>query len=289
MSTGIVIIVWNRPMFIRKAVEAALAVPDSRLLVWDNASNDPATLMELGRLEVEGVEFRHHPENVGRDRAEQMAFEVFAAEGHNSWLSLEDACWPLTGALDEMLAVLGGNGRLGAVGCSLDAGPPVQHHPQEAEFLRDAAMLPEGFGDLCAAGRLWEARQLVPLAHPRWRTAIAVDPFCWAVKADAWRDVGGTDARYWQGWNTLNEFCYLLRQKGLHAAVAYDALCHNADHWHTHVDKPRSRPGWMASGVPEQADLFRKEWQQRGYQVLYGKWGQDAYALFEANYEEFSG
>jgi GT2 family glycosyltransferase len=281
-SVGVVLTVWNRPMFIWTAACAVRGAGYNPLIV-DDASDDEYTLREMDRLRADGFEVFRCEKNVGHDMAEHIALEAFAKQGCDVLVSMEDAAWLLPGSLEEMVAVLRSDNCLGVVGPALD----VTLIPEQFNDLLAPAVSTPDFRRACRDGYLGVAgRLLPPLRKVRWRTTTFVDSCCWAISADCWRATGGTDPAFWMGWGMCNEFCYRAREAGFHSAVVPGAFAHMADRAPEHMDCPWARPGAYRGLPPGDIDEFRQTWVAAGERRLAEKYGsvERAYALFRGKF-----
>jgi len=279
MKIHVGIVNWERDCFIgRSARAAALSEGRPAVTVWDNGSQNPALGAIYDGLQEEGIRVICHCANDGLDRASNLLLERFFADPEcEAAFLMEDGCllmpWTLrimAETLEREKALENGKGMIGIIGCSLTAGPPCQTLEMirfPLHWIEDIVERPDDNSPWNGA-RLGEWR---PYHYLAWSSICAPDPFLWGVSRDVYEAVGPLDDGFWQGWGTMNDYCYRAREKGIHAAVTWDAF---AITWDRCVRRP-----WAAEDPG-----FRTRWMTAGINHMKAKWGDQGWKLMDTNF-----
>lgn len=262
---------WNRHDFVERSMAAVLQstyhMQKSKVSLWDNGSTDAALPAIYDRMESYGVEVIRNKENIGLDAAQNKLLEHFFSDEETQYVFLlEDGCLVMPWAIPSMNLTLDFAyvmnempwKPIGIVGCSLSAGPPCQRpgeRPSE-QWIQTMLSTPD-------EGSAWNNDCLASWSIDKkaiWETIEAPDPFLWGITRKTWETVGKLDEAFWQGWGTLNDYCYRARCEGIHSAVSWYGY---AITWDRHVPRP-----W-AEENPE----FRQSWESRGAARMGQKWG----------------
>jgi GT2 family glycosyltransferase len=269
-TPGIVIVTFNSADVIGACLDACVQIPDARIVVVDNASDDDTVEIVSEYSSVQLVA------NVTNRGFASAVNEGFAALDTDVVLILNPDAVP-DASLNELITVVCQPGVGAAGGRLVDASGATQQGFTVRGFPTAATL---GF-EVLGFNRIWPGNPV----NRRYRTVVPVDRVSdvdqpagafLMVRRSAWRDIDGFDELFHPLWFEDVDFCKRLRNAGYRIRFVPSATArHVGGHSAKKLDWGKRQLFWYGSLLRFTAKHFRSSsrWAV-GLAVIIGSLGR---------------